>query len=315
MNKDSKVSVIVPTYFEGTLVHTAFARISAVMENSYPNYECIFVDDGSEDNTYTELQKLASSQPKVRVIKLATNVGSHLAIRCGLDHANGEAITAIACDMQEPPELIAQMMDQLKAPFEVVLAVRQSREDHWASIIMSNLFYFVARKIARIKLPPSGTSMFLISRKTLNLMKKYPERNMPVDGLLTTIGLQSAFVYYNREQRLEGKSKWTLGKKMKLFVDYFVAHSFFPIRFISVAGITFALLGFAWSIYIVLRQLIVGDLETGWPALISIILVGIGITNISLGIMAEYLWRTLDEVRARPKYTVEKTLNMTEGDH
>lgn len=304
------LSVIVPAYYEGKLVHTAYARIAEALDPTGWSYECIFVDDGSQDSTFQELLALSAAQPKVKVVKLASNVGSHLAVRCGLDHANGEAITAIACDMQEPPELIVKMYKELKAPAEIVLAVRQSRKDAWTTVIMSNLFYFIARKIAKMKLPPSGTSMFLISRKTLEAIKLYRERNMPVDGLLTTIGFQSALVYYERQERIEGVSKWTLGKKLKLFVDYFVAHSYFPIRFISLTGILFALFGFAWTLYIILREVFIGDLESGWPALISILLVGFGITNISLGIMAEYLWRTLDETRARPKYIVEKTINM-----
>ncbi len=309
-DQNAMISVIVPAYYEGNLVHVAFERISAALEPRFKNYECIFVDDGSEDDTFEELQKLAANNDKVRVIKLAANVGSHLAIRCGLEHASGDIITFVACDMQEPPELIVKMFDELVAPYEIVLAVRESRDDSWQSVMMSNLFYFIARKIAKIKLPPSGTSMFLISRRALETMIRYKERNMPLDSLLMTVGYQSKFVSYHREKRIAGTSKWTLTKKLKLFVDYFISASYFPIRFISASGFIFALLGFLWTIYIVLRALLVGDLSPGWPTIISVLLIGFGLTNISLGIIAEYLWRTLDETRGRPKFVIEQTINM-----
>jgi polyisoprenyl-phosphate glycosyltransferase len=311
-DQHAMISVIVPAYHEGALVHTAFARISEVLNSRFNNYEVIFVDDGSEDDTFIELQKLAAKNHNVKVIKLAANAGSHLAIRCGLEHARGDVITFVACDMQEPPELIVTMFDELKAPYEIVLAVRESRDDSWQSKLFSNLFYFIARKIAKIKLPPSGTSMFLISRRTLDVMKNYNERNMPLDSLLMMVGYQSKFVSYHREKRISGKSKWTLAKKLKLFADYFISTSYFPIRFISASGFAFALLGFIWTIYIIIRALLIGDLSSGWPTIVSILLIGFGLTNISLGIIAEYLWRTLDETRSRPKFVIEQTLNMNE---
>lgn len=309
--KRPSLSVITSVLNEGKVVHTFYERIHAALSPHFPDFECIIVDDGSTDDTFKELQLLAAKETRVKVIKLATNVGAHMGVRCGLDHSTGEAITALAADLQEPPDLIVRMMQELKEPNEIVMAVRQTRQDSFTSLIISKLFYFLARKVAGMKLAPAGAGMFLISRRTLHAMKSYKERNMPVDGLLINIGFKIAYVPYDREQRKEGKSKWTLGKKLKLMVDYFVAHSYFPIRFISATGILFALIGFAWTIYIILRELIVGDLASGWPALISILLVGFGITNISLGIMAEYLWRTLDEARARPRYIVERTLNMS----
>ncbi len=311
MPENTSISVIIPVYFEGVIVHTAFERVHKALKDHYPNYEVIFVDDGSGDNTFEELQKLASKESRVKVIRFSTNAGSHMAIRAGMDYASGDMVGFLACDMQEPPELLLDMAKLIGKPNEIVWAVRNSRKDSPLSVLFSNTFYFLARRIVSKNIPPKGASMFLVSRKVVEAIRRYHERNLTLEGLMATIGYKSAHILYNREERIAGKSKWTIQKKLKLFVDFFVAYSYAPIRFISVTGIVLSLLGFAWTIYIVLRHFIVGDLSDGWPALISVLLVGFGITNISLGIMAEYLWRTLDETRKRPNYIVEQELNFS----
>lgn len=312
MAESPSISVIIPVYFEGVIVHTAYERVQNALKDRFPDFEVIFVDDGSGDNTFEELQKLASQHTNAKVIRFSTNAGSHMAIRAGMDYASGKMVGFLACDMQEPPELLLQMAELIGNPNEIVWAVRNSRKDSPLSVLFSNTFYFLARRIVSKNIPPKGASMFLVSRKVVDAIRRYHERNLTLEGLMATIGYSSAHILYNREERIAGKSKWTIKKKLKLFVDFFVAYSYAPIRFISATGILFSLLGFAWTIYIILRHFIVGDLSDGWPALISVLLVGFGITNISLGIMAEYLWRTLDETRKRPNYIVEQELNFSE---
>jgi dolichol-phosphate mannosyltransferase len=310
MKAPEKLSVIIPVYFEGKLVHKAYEMVSAEVSKQFEDYEVLFIDDGSGDNTFEELQLLANEHKNVKVVKFATNAGSHMAIRAGMDYASGDLVSFIACDMQEPPELIYKMYQVLEKPYEIVWAVRNSRKDSWGSVIFSNTFYFFARRIVSKNIPPKGSSMFLMTRKVVDSIRRYHERNLTLEGLMATMGYKSTHILYERQERMEGKSKWTLAKKIKLFVDFFVAYSYFPIRFISVTGILFSIIGFAWTIYIILRHFLVGDLSSGWPALISVLLVGFGITNISLGIIAEYLWRTLDEARKRPNYIVEYELNI-----
>ncbi len=305
-----KISIVVPVYFESSLVNTAHERIHAEVKKNFQEFEIIFVDDGSTDDTFVHLTQLAAENAHVKVIKFSANAGSHMAIRAGLAYATGDAACFIACDMQEPPHLIHEMYQALQSPYEIVWAVRNTRKDPPMSVLFSNTFYFFARRIVSKNIPPSGASMFLISRKVLDALKQYDERNLTLEGLFATMGFRSNYIKYEREQRIAGKSKWTLGKKIKLFIDFFVAYSYFPIRFVSVMGILFALAGFLYAAYIMVRYLIYDDLSPGWPALISIILIGFGITNISLGIIAEYLWRTLDEARKRPKYIIEHKLNL-----
>lgn len=304
------VSIVIPVYNEGESVHRCYELLLEELKKHRGTFEIIFVDDGSEDDSFFHLETVAKKDKRVRIIKLSSNCGSHLAIRAGLSYARGLCACFIACDMQEPPYLIYRMKEALSERHNIVWAVRNSRIDNFSTVFFAKLFYWLARKIVTNNIPPSGASMFMISSKVLNVLNKYNERNLTLEGLFASMGFKSTYIYYDRQERKIGKSKWTLAKKIKLFIDFFVAYSVKPIRFVSLMGITLSFIGFIWACYIILRAMIYGDLASGWPALISIILIGFGITNISLGIIAEYLWRTLDEARKRPNYIIEKTLNI-----
>jgi glycosyltransferase involved in cell wall biosynthesis len=304
------ITIVIPVFNEGVSVNNSYELIMEELSEHQDSYELIFVDDGSSDDSFIHLENIANKDCRVKAIKLSSNYGSHMAIRAGLSFAKGKCACFIACDMQEPPSLIYKMKAELSEYHNIVWAVRNSRKDNFTTIIFSKLFYWLARKIVTNNIPPSGASMFMVSDKVLNALKMYEERNLTLEGLFATMGFKSTHIYYDRKERLSGKSKWTLSKKIKLFIDFFVAYSNAPIRFVSVMGIIFSILGFIWTFYIIARQIILGDLAPGWPALISVLLIGFGITNISLGIIAEYLWRTLDETRKRPKFIIEKTVNM-----
>jgi polyisoprenyl-phosphate glycosyltransferase len=305
-----KISIIIPCYFEAGIIQTAYNRIRAELLSHLENYELIFVDDGSDDSTFREITEVAYDDKNVKAIKLSTNVGSHMAIRAGLEYATGDCACFIACDMQDPPELIPKMASLLSDDTNIIWAVRNTRKDSRVGVFLSNLFYRLARIIVTKNIPPSGASMFMISEKVIKTLERYDERNLTLEGLFATMGYRSEHIYYDRQERISGKSKWTRAKKIKLFIDFFVAYSNKPIRFVSLVGITFSMVGFLWTIYVVFRTLFIGDIVSGWPALACILLIGFGITNISLGIIAEYLWRTLDEVRKRPRYIVEDTINI-----
>jgi polyisoprenyl-phosphate glycosyltransferase len=310
MRNSIDISIIIPVYNEGESVNIAFDLILKEISKHNESYEIIFVDDGSSDDTFSYLNKIAENSLNVKVIKFASNCGSHLAIRAGLSYAKGDCACFIACDMQEPPDLIFSMKENLSDENNIIWAVRKSRKDTFSSIVFAKIFYFFARKIVSKNIPPSGASMFLISKKVLNAVNQYHEKNLTLEGLFATMGFHSKYIYYERAQRTFGKSKWSLSKKIKLFIDFFIAYSNTPIRFVSFMGILFSVIGFFWTFYVIFRTILYHDLSSGWPTLISVLLIGFGITNISLGIIGEYLWRTLDETRNRPNYIIDKSLNL-----
>ena len=307
------ISVIVPVFNEGEGVYTAFKALDEELSRHHEPFGIIFVDDGSVDDSFIHLKKIAEKASNVKVLKLSSNGGSHMAIRAGLLHAAGDCAGFIACDLQEPPELIYKMKAMLSDQFNIVWAVRNSRKDGILTRILANIFYWLARTLVTKNIPPSGATMFVLSNKAIKALNLYGERNMTLLGLFGTTGFKTDYINYEGHERAVGKSKWTLSKKLKLMIDYFVASSNTPIRLVSTMGILFSIVGFVWTAYIVVRHIFFGDLAAGWPALLSVLLIGFGITNISLGIIAEYLWRTLDEARNRPKFIIEEALNVNKS--
>jgi polyisoprenyl-phosphate glycosyltransferase len=308
-----KVSIVVPVYNEGHTVKRAFTAIAAVCDSQLPEHEIIFVDDGSTDDSFSHLEEMCRVHRHVRAIKLAANCGAHMAIRAGLEHATGDVAAFLACDLQEPPALIPEMLAALREPVEVVWAVRADRDDPWTTKLFSRAFYRLARTFATKNVPPGGASAFLLGSRALKAVRAYRERNLTLEGMFATMGFPSAHITYQREARREGASKWTLAKRLKLFSDFFVGYSFAPIRLMSWLGIVVALLGLGYAVFLILNRVFLSNPIEGWSSLMVTVLVTSGIQMVLTGIMGEYLWRTLDEVRARPRYIIERMLSSADG--
>lgn len=307
-----KVSVVVPAYNEGESVRAARAAIAEVFHTQLPgtDFEIVFVDDGSRDDTFQHLAALAAEFPYVRVLKFAQNCGSHMAIRAGFDHATGDAACFVACDLQDPPDALPRMLAALQPPVEIVWAVRNTRQDPLGSRLSSRLFYGLARLLVSRNLAPSGSSMFLLGPQALNIVRRHHERNLMLDGVLSTMAVVQAQVPYERQARQAGHSKWTLGKKLKTFADFFVGYSYAPLRFMSYLGMLVAVLGFVYALAVLIDRLFFAQLVQGWTSLMLVVLILGGLNMMMLGIIGEYLWRTLDEARGRPRYVLETTLNV-----
>ena len=312
MKTHAKLTVVIPVLNEGAEVKTARDAVAKALKEARPglDYEIIFVDDGSTDDSFAHLAALARGDERVKVLKLMSNCGAHAAIRAGLEHASGDMAVFLACDLQDPPEVIGQMIDKLVDPYQVVLAVRRSRSDSWLDRAFSRAFFAIMRGFVSEQIPREGASMYLLGSRALEAIKRFEEKNLTLESLFVLMGFQRTTVSYQRNARSQGQSKWTWQKKVKIFVDFFVAYSFAPIRFVSILGIVFCAFGAAWTSYLFALYFAGRPLSPGWPALISIILIGFGVTNLSLGIIAEYLWRVLDETRKRPRYLVETKVNL-----
>ncbi len=306
-----KVSVVVPVYNEGAAVRTARAAIAEVFAASLPGYdfEIVFVDDGSRDDSFTHLADLAAQFPYVRVLRFAANCGSHMAIRAGMEHARGDVACFLACDLQDPPDVIPRMLEALTPPVEIIWAVRDTRKDPLSSRIFSRLFYGLSRRLVSRNLAPSGSSMVLLGPGALKLLRRHQERNLMLDGVLATMGVPQARVSYQRQARRTGASKWTLAGKLKAFADFFVGYSYAPIRFMSYLGVAVALLGFLYAAVVLVNRVFYAHPVPGWTSLMLVVLILGGVQMVMLGIIGEYLWRTLDEARRRPRYEIETSLN------
>jgi len=232
-----------------------------------------------------------------------------MAVRVGLEHAEGDCACFVPCDLQDPPELIPAMLASLVEPIQIVWAVRSSREDSLSSRVLSKIFFSLGRVLVSKNLAPTGSSMFMVDSSVLRSIRLYREKNLTLDGLFATMDVRHAYVPYSRQARHTGASKWTLGKRLKLFADFFVGYSYVPIRAMSYLGILLSALGFLYALLVLVNKLFFNAPIQGWTSLMMVVLIIGGFQMTMTGIIGEYLWRVLDEVRERPRYVIEAFLN------
>ncbi len=283
--------------------------------SSKPNlsFEIILVNDGSTDNSINTIQ--ASKFPaQTKLISFSQNYGSHAALRAGIMHAKGDYVTFLYADLQDPIENVSVMYAKEMEGNDIIWAHRAGTQNSFFEKQFSKFYSRLMQKYVNKRYPVKGFDVVMFNRKVTDAINKNIEGNSSVFLQILNLGFRQEFVEYQKVARKAGKSKWTLSKKIKLLIDSFVAFSFAPIRLVSFIGILFFLGGLLWTAYIVFRKLVFDDLASGWPALLSILMIGFGITNISLGIIAEYLWRTLDASRKRPVFIIDEIIDLTVSD-
>jgi glycosyltransferase involved in cell wall biosynthesis len=308
-----KISVIVPVYYnEGSLKDTHASLTDILSKNSNKfDYEIIFVDDGSKDNSFSVMKEISASDQKVRLVKLSKNHGSYVAILSGMSYATGNAIVFLAADLQDPPELIPQMYDEwVKGnKTDVVLCVRKSRSDPFFSRIFSHLFYKLFRIFVLPDYPGTGFDLFMINDKQKNILVDMDEKNSHLTVQIVWLGFNRRYISYHRQERKHGKSKWSFFKKLKLAFDTFFGFSGRPLRIASLLGMVVSIPGFLLALFIIIRKIFTNAPVFGIPSIMVAILITGGFILLSIGIVGEYLWRNFDATRKRPTFIVEETIN------
>lgn len=305
-----KLSIIIPCYYNEQNIPVTAEELKK-NEQLFPSevsFEYVMVDDGSRDGTWQALQTFKQQYPdQVKIIKLAGNVGSYNAILAGMQYATGDMNVVIAADLQDPPELMVKMYEYWKKGLKLILANRQDREDSFGQKLFSNTYHYLIRKLAIPGIPSGGFDYVMFDKQLRDEVVKMKEKNTNSLYLLVWMGYEYVNIPYTRKKRQIGKSRWTLKKKIKLFVDSFVSFSYFPLRFISVSGLFMGMIALVYALYILYAR-VTGHIEVeGWSTLMIVILFVSSFQMISLGIVGEYLWRSLDAARNRPSYIVEET--------
>ena len=303
-----KVSIIIPVYFNEMNLVDLYEHLKKILNKDLFTYEVIFVDDGSEDNSFLELIKLREKDKNIKIIRLSKNYGSHIAILAGMSYASGDCVTMLSADLQDPPEIILDMYEKFLEGNKVVLAVRKDRKDSFVQKILSNTYYKLMRKFALKNMPYGGFDCFLIDKKVVENIVKMKEKNTSIMGQILWCGFKVVEIYYIREERKKGKSMWTLSKKIKLFMDSFLSFSYVPIKVMSVMGFFFSFLGVLGIIYVVINKIINNIGVQGWASIMVLILIVSGIQMIMIGIIGEYVWRNLDESKKRPIFIVDEKI-------
>ncbi len=305
----AKISIITPCYFNEKNIPVT---VNAFLENekNFPagtQFEYVLVDDGSKDNTVLELLKFKEQHPdKFKIIKLAGNVGSYNAILAGMKFATGDCNVILTADLQDPPELVPKMFDYWLKGIKFVIANRNDREDHWMHNIFSNTYHYLIKKFALPNIPKGGFDFCLFDKQMRDEVVSMDEKNTNTIYLLSWLNYDFVSIPYTRKKREIGKSRWTLKKKLKLFIDSFVAFSFFPIRMISVMGFLLGLVALAYGGFILFEKYFGNIAVTGWTTIMVVVLFVSAFQMIALGVIGEYVWRALDASRKRPNYVVDK---------
>ncbi|MBL7738576.1 MAG: glycosyltransferase family 2 protein [Chitinophagaceae bacterium] len=311
-NNNKLISVIIPIFNEYEGIPFLVDSLNEFFaQHSHLNAEVIFVNDGSRDNSVERLSSMEHKTYKAKVISFSRNFGSHAALRAGISHAAGEYICFNYADLQDPLELIIRMKELMEQGHDIIWAQRESTKVPWGEKMFSKFYAYLMQKFAFKNFPEKGFDIVMFNKKVAAEVNKNVEANSSIFLQILGMGFRQTNITYRKRERKTGVSKWTLSKKIKLFIDSFVAFSYAPIRFVTIIGIIFFIIGILWTLYIVIRKIFFQDLAAGWPALMSILMIGFGITNISLGIIAEYLWRTLDASRKRQVFIIDdiKELN------
>lgn len=307
------ISLIIPFLNEADNISRLVSALNACLPSLKPTVEVIFVDDGSTDPSVEQLQRAEYGDYAVKIISLSKNYGSHAALRAGILHSMGRRITFLPADLQDPVDLIGDLYRTSEQGYDIVWAARERVNTGLVEQLFSQLYAWLMRKCAVPSYPRKGFDIVMFTDKVRNVLNQHIEANSSIFLQILNVGFRGTAITYQKQARTYGRSKWTLAKKIKLLIDSFVAFSYLPIRLVSLMGITLALAGFLWAVYIVLRAILLQDLNPGWPALVAILMIGFGMTNISLGIIAEYLWRTLDAARHRDVFIIDNIITVTAG--
>jgi polyisoprenyl-phosphate glycosyltransferase len=307
------LSVVIPCYFNEDNIPVTTAALLA-NEPAFPAgtaFEYVLVDDGSRDGTFAAIEAFRATHPQKAVaIKLAANVGSHNAILAGLHHATGDACVILTADMQDPPELIPKMFAYWMQGMKLVLANRTEREkESLSQRFFANTFHALIKRFALKTVPDGGFDLVLFDRALRNEVVAMSEKNTHIFYLLLWLGYPYVSIPYTRREREIGVSRWTLGKKIKLLIDSFIAFSFVPIRSISAIGLGLGSLAFLYGAFVLIGR-VTGLIPRvdGWSSLMVVVLFVSAFQMIALGIIGEYVWRTLDASRKRPNFVVETIL-------
>lgn len=302
------LSVVVPVYNEEESLAELWRRLDGSLPASEPR-ELIFVDDGSVDASWPTLCELALRDSTVRLIRLSRNFGHQAALTCGLDAARGDAVVVVDADLQDPPELIPELVARWRDGYDVVYAVRTERAGETRfKLFTSRLFYTLVRRIAGESIPANAGDFRLMSRRVVDALAAMPERARFLRGMTSWVGFRQTGVEYSRDARYAGRSKYPLRKMLRFALDGITSFSTVPVRFVAWLG--FVLVGFcvvvlAWALY---TRFFTSQAAPGWTSLLVVVLLVSGVQLLSLGIIGQYIARIFDEAKQRPLYFVSETV-------
>ena len=308
-----KLSVIIPMYNEKEVAKICYERMKNVVDTleNY-DYELIFINDGSLDNTQDILEEIASFDNKVKIISFSRNFGHQAAVTAGIRNVTGDAVLIIDADLQDPPELLPEMIDLLEQGYEVIYGKRKLRKGESPfKLLTAKMFYKTLNALSDVEIPKDTGDFRLVDRKVIDVINTLPEHNKFLRGLFSWVGFKQTPIYYERQARKAGKTKYPLRKMLKLAQDGIISFSTKPLKIVGGLGIITIILSIAILIYsLVSYAFDLNNLTPGWTSIMVAITLFSGVQLLAIWLISEYIARIYDETRKRPEYVIDKKINM-----
>lgn len=303
------ISIVIPIYNEALNINLLYERLIKVLLSMGVTYELIFVNDGSKDNSISLIKFLAAQHHEVKYIDLSRNFGHQIAVSAGLDKTTGKRVVIIDADLQDPPELIADLYAKMNEGYEVVYAKRKRRKgESFLKLLTAKLFYRILSNITSIHIPVDTGDFRLMDSKVVEALRQMPERHKFLRGQISWVGYRQTFIAYERDERHAGKTGYTYRKMFRFALDGITAFSNFPIKLVTVMGFLVSIVAFLMIIYtFYVKYFTNQDVERGWASLMVAILFLGGVQLISIGILGEYISRINTDVRKRPLYFIKES--------
>ena len=308
-----KLTVIVPVFNEEAVLPEFHRRLAVVMDSLAMQGEIIYVNDGSIDGSLNKIHRLMAEDTRVAIVDLSRNFGKEIAMTAGLDHAHGDAVVVIDADLQDPPELIPEMIEQWQSGYDVVYAQRTSRAGESAfKKSTAHVFYRLIQKLSRVQIPHDAGDFRLLSRRAVEALSGLREQHRFMKGLFAWIGYPQKAIQYERDARYGGETKWNYIGLWNFAIEGITSFSTIPLKVATYVGMLTALGAFLYGMFIVLETILYGNPVAGYPSLLVVVLFLGGIQLMALGVIGEYLGRMFDETKGRPLYLIKdyKSPNM-----
>ncbi len=300
-----EISLIIPMYNEEDNIETLFKRVIDTLEKLKLTYEIICVNDGSKDRTLEILINYHQTNQAIKVVNLSRNFGKDIALTAGIDCAHGNAVIPIDADLQDPPELIGEMIQKWQEGYDIVYATRESRQgETWFKRFTANIFYILLDKITKVDIPKNTGDFRLLDRQVVEAIKRLPERTRFMKGIFAWVGFKSISIVFERQPRLQGNTKWNYWKLWNFALDGITSFSVLPLKVWTYMGLVISIISLVYASFLVIRTIFFGIDVPGYASLMVTILFLGGIQLITLGIIGEYLGRVYEEIKGRPLYLV-----------
>ena len=306
-NTTNSISVVVPVFNESAVYSELYRRLTEAVDRIGADYEIVFVDDGSTDDTLAQIRSSCTTHPKVRYISFSRNFGHQAAVSAGIEAATNDAVIVMDGDLQDPPEIIPELLKKRDEGWDVVYAVRRNRKEHLLIRLCYFLFYRVLQRIADIQIPADSGDFCVMDRRVVDVLKRMPERNRYVRGIRAWVGFRQTALPYERDKRYAGEPKYSVAKYIRLAVDGISSFSQFPLRLCGYLGYSIAFLSVTGLFYSIISKMFYGSTPPGWTSTVFPIFFIGGVQLVMLSVVGAYIGRVYTEVQQRPLYVVKES--------